>query len=169
MPAGPGPGFTYPPEIDVAGTLCREPSFINTTAECPEWYSYEGSCYSENNTIVPCPEICQTINDTNPCSYLYLPCGNLSYTDCFWVRRFALTQTAFFRAYHLPMALFYFAIIGQLITIASCFSHKRKSAAIDSCCNGRPAMFRVGDLNTSTKNRNLWILLFRKMNLWSTY
>lgn len=62
-----------------------------------------------------------------------------------------------FRASHtvhyLAMALF-----GQLITLSSCFSFRRKNLA-PNYCHSRPALPRFGDLVLGTRNRINWVCL----------
>ena len=191
--AGPGPGYTYPPPIPGdAGEYCR----INypTLNNCPEWYTFEGVCYSaDRQTLQPCAQECQDIdavlyackqnnetqgqcpgiaNDPVLCgacfpTYKWYPCYNgsyASYSRCFEIN-WSRTQHYQLRSIHLPWYLFYLAIFGQIITLASCFSRKRKNLNYfkNSSCgflNKGPGMFRIGDLNANNKNRLMWVSLF---------
>ena len=67
----------------------------------------------------------------------------------------------------MPLYLFYMVIFGQIITLASCFSHKRKNknllksqGKVGQFLDGRPGMFRIGDLNGNNQDRLMWIALF---------
>ena len=57
--AGPGPGWTYPPELGDGYCRIADPKLDN----CPDWYTFEGVCYADLSTgdrsLVPCPEPCQ--------------------------------------------------------------------------------------------------------------